>query len=266
MKQFAVPRAFALTPSILNGAAFGYISYDCVRYFESKVDAYPQNDTLQIPESMFLFTNSFAEFCHRTKTARLVVLCPIDEALDTNYAAAVYRLQELSQRLQRPTAVDFLNTSKPRCAINKRQRLLNLLTSYLSTGAVYNAGEAGYKQMVRKLKERIVDGDIIQAVPSHRVSRATGAHPFNIFQQLRTLNPSRYVFYIELSDFSIVGSSPELLARIQNGTVENHPIAGTRHRGKTPEEDKALEAELLADEKEKAEHIMLVRPVASNDS
>jgi anthranilate synthase component 1 len=129
----------------------------------------------------------------------------------------------------------------------------------ISSGAVqYNAGEAGYKAMVTKLKERIVDGDIIQAVPSHRVSRPTGVHPFNLYKQLRALNPSRYMFFVECAGFHIVGSSPELLMRIQDGEVENHPIAGTRPRGKTPEEDAALEQELLADEKERAEHIMLV--------
>jgi len=101
-------------------------------------------------------------------------------------------------------------------------------------------------------------GDIIQAVPSHRLSRNIGVHPYNIYKQLHTLNPSRYMFYVDCGGFQIVGSSPELLVRVNKGILTNHPIAGTRPRGKTKEEDDKLEVDLLSDEKERAEHIMLV--------
>jgi anthranilate synthase component 1 len=108
------------------------------------------------------------------------------------------------------------------------------------------------------MKEYIVDGDIIQAVPSQRLARPTSAHPFQIYRALRAINPSPYMFYLELDDFHIVGASPELLVQSEEGTVSTHPIAGTNPRGDSPEEDRVLEEDLRTDEKERAEHIMLV--------
>ncbi len=112
--------------------------------------------------------------------------------------------------------------------------------------------------MVEKLRDNVIAGDIIQAVPSQRLARPTAVHPFNIYRQLRTVNPSPYMFYVDMGDFQIVGASPELLVRVEDGLVTNHPIAGTRKRGQNAEEDDALAVELLGDEKERAEHIMLV--------
>jgi anthranilate synthase component 1 len=111
---------------------------------------------------------------------------------------------------------------------------------------------------VERAKEYIEAGDIIQAVISQRFQRPTGAHPFAVYRALRTVNPSPYMYFLELGDCHIVGASPELLVRVEDGVVATHPIAGTRPRGRDPEEDRALEEELRGDEKEKAEHVMLL--------
>jgi len=121
-----------------------------------------------------------------------------------------------------------------------------------------NMARAEFIAKVERAKEYIVAGDIIQVVISQRFQRPTSAHPFAVYRALRTVNPSPYMYYLELGDCHIVGASPELLVRVEDGVVATHPIAGTRPRGRDPEEDRALEEELRGDEKEKAEHIMLL--------
>ena len=127
-----------------------------------------------------------------------------------------------------------------------------------------NIGQAGYEAHVRTLKSHINQGNIIQAVPSQRFSRPTTLHPFNIYRNLRTVNPSPYLFYIDCASFHLVGASPELLAKSHNGRIITHPIAGTVPRGKTVAEDDALAAQLRASIKDRAEHVMLV-DLARND-
>jgi anthranilate synthase component 1 len=121
-----------------------------------------------------------------------------------------------------------------------------------------NVGKEGYEGFVAKLKDHIKHGDIIQAVPSQRISRPTELHPLNVYRHLRTVNPSPYMFYIDFEDFQLVGASPEMLVKVENQVVYTHPIAGTRPRGKSEAEDLALEQEVLSDPKERAEHVMLV--------
>lgn len=127
-----------------------------------------------------------------------------------------------------------------------------------------NIGQAGYEGHVNGLKKHITNGDIIQCVPSQRFARPTSLHPFNIYRHLRTVNPSPYLFYIDCGDFQIVGASPELLVKEEEGRIITHPIAGTVKRGKTPEEDEALAEELRSSLKDRAEHVMLV-DLARND-
>ena len=115
-----------------------------------------------------------------------------------------------------------------------------------------------FEAAVGKIKQYITEGEAIQVVPSQRLSQPTNAEPFEIYRALRTLNPSPYMFFLDLKDFYIIGASPEILVRVENGTVATRPLAGTRPRGSTPEEDARLERELKTDEKERAEHIMLV--------
>ena len=129
---------------------------------------------------------------------------------------------------------------------------------------VSNVGKEGYMNFVKYLKERIVEGQIQQAVPSQRLARPTDLHPFNIYRHLRTINPSPYMFYIDCGDFQLIGASPELLVKEEAGRIITHPIAGTIARGKTPDEDARLGAELLDSKKDRAEHVMLV-DLARND-
>src|SRR5207244_1928727 len=121
-----------------------------------------------------------------------------------------------------------------------------------------NLSREEYSHIVAKAREYIVDGDIIQVVLSQRFARPTSATPFGIYRTLRAVNPSPYMYYLHLKDFHIIGTSPEMLVRIEDGQIDYHPIAGTRRRGATDEEDLTLEEELRADEKERAEHVMLL--------
>jgi len=155
------------------------------------------------------------------------------------FQAARARLRELLARLREPVAIpaDTLGHSQP---------------------AVSGFGEAAYHAAVERAKQYIFDGDIMQVVPSQRLAKPFRATPLALYRALRTINPSPYMYYFDMGGFHVVGASPEILARLEGDTVTVRPIAGTRRRGTTPTEDAALEKELLADEKERAEHIMLV--------
>ena len=131
-------------------------------------------------------------------------------------------------------------------------------TAVAGEPATSEFGEEAFKAAVRKAKQYIVDGDVMQVVLSQRMSKPFGATPLALYRSLRTLNPSPYMFYFDFDDFHVVGASPEILVRLEDGVVTGRPIAGTRRRGATPEEDAALAAELLADEKERAEHLQLL--------
>ena len=162
--------------------------------------------------------------------------------MDEAYQKATERIETLVKRLQEPLLLDK----------TERKRQAN------SIEISSNVTEEEFKNKVKKVKEYIYAGDIIQAVLSQRLSKKTEAEPFDIYRALRTLNPSPYMYFLELDGFHIVGASPELLVRVEDGIVYNFPLAGTRPRGATPSEDDALAEELKADEKERAEHIMLV--------
>lgn len=237
-KSVAVPGVPAFT-----GGAIGYVAYDAVRHFEPRV-ARPQADPLGLPEAMFLFSDSMVVFDHIHHTIKVISHCRLDGDIDSAYRQAAFRIDEIVARLANPTVP---------LPVEETGAILR------STGqAESNVGREGYELMVERIRDHVVAGDVIQAVPSQRLARKTAVHPFNIYRQLRVVNPSPYMFYLDLGDFQIVGASPELLVRVEDGVVTNHPIAGTRPRGATPEEDERLAEELLADEKERAEHIMLV--------
>lgn len=169
------------------------------------------------------------------------------EGLEEEYEKATKKINEL---------VDVLNS--PDTPLPK-QAPIQLGQEYKS-----NIGREGYEAHVTKLKEHIVKGDIIQAVPSQRFARPTSLHPFNIYRHLRTVNPSPYLFYVDCKDFQIVGASPELLVKSEAGRIITHPIAGTVKRGETAEDDERLASELRSSLKDRAEHVMLV-DLARND-
>jgi len=231
------------------GGAVGYLGYECARYFERLPS--PEGSGLGIPEAVFLFVDTLLVFDHLQHKILVVSNAHLNGDPGAAYDRAVDRIEELVERLRRPL--------KDPSAITPARERPGTPTGYAFGGGLYgNVPPGRYQEMVVKAKEYIDAGDIIQVVPSQRFSRGTVAHPFSIYRALRTVNPSPYMYYLDLGEFQIVGASPEMLVQVEDGVVATHPIAGTRRRGATPTEDLALEQELAGDEKERAEHIMLV--------
>ena len=225
-----------------QGGAVGYLAYDTVKYFE-KVPI-PVEDPFELPESQFMFVDTLLVFDHVRHKIKVVTHIHLDgSTMDDAYHKATERIETLVKRLQEPLLLD--KTKRNHAAVGTKE-------------IASNVTEEEFKEKVKKIKEYIYAGDIIQAVLSQRLSKKTDAEPFDIYRALRTLNPSPYMYFLELDGFHIVGASPELLVRVEDGIVYNFPLAGTRPRGATPAEDDALAEELKADEKERAEHIMLV--------
>lgn len=234
----------------LTGGAIGYVGYDCVRYFEPKT-ARPLKDIVKVPESFFMVFDTIVAFDHFFQVIKVITYLKAtyddDDGLVQAYEAARNHLEGI---------VDIL--SSPDIPL-PHQEPIRSHGEYTS-----NVGQSGYEAHVTRLKQHIVQGDIIQAVPSQRLSRPTNLHPFNIYRHLRRVNPSPYLFYIDCKDFQLVGASPELLVKSEAGRIITHPIAGTVKRGKTVEEDVQLASELQASLKDRAEHVMLV-DLARND-
>ena len=226
----------------LTGGAVGYVGYEAIRHFEPRVPA-NEDDPIGIPEAMFLLCDSMVVFDHIRHTIRAVAHCRLDGNIEASYRQAAATIDGIVARLGQPLALPVEEVDA---------------VARTSARGTSNVGREGYELMVERIREDVIGGEIIQAVPSQRIRRPTSVHPFTIYRQLRTVNPSPYMFYLDLDGFQVVGASPEMLVRVEDGVVTTHPIAGTRPRGATPEEDDALAEELLADEKERAEHIMLV--------
>lgn len=225
-----------------TGGAVGFLAYDVIRHFEPRVQI-PAPDPQGLPEALFMFVDTLLVFDHLKHVIKVVSHCRLDGDVEQSYRQACWRIDELVKRLGQslPAAPYTMVTPE-----------------FIGEAAQSNVGRERYIEMVEKAKEYIVAGDIIQVVPSQRLSRRTSAHPFSIYRALRMVNPSPYMYYLQMGDAHIVGASPEMLVRVEDGVVETHPIAGTLPRGRTPEEDEAIEQDLLHDEKERAEHVMLV--------
>ena len=224
-----------------NGGAVGYLAYEAVSYFEKLPS--PEKDSLGLPEAVFMLTKTFLIFDHVSHTIRIVSHAEVDGDVEQGYAAATERIDELARRLAQPLMPP---TSAARLSEDGAGEIVS------------SVPRDHYDSAIKRIIDYTYAGDCIQVVYSQRFSRKTDAHPFDIYRALRGINPSPYMFYLELRDFQLVGASPEMLVRCVDGYLDYHPIAGTRPRGATPEEDRAMEAELLASEKERAEHIMLV--------
>ena len=228
-----------------HGGMVGYLSYEVARYFERLPS--PDKDSIGLPESNLMLVDTLLIFDHLTHKIKVVSHVRLDGDIEKSYREATQKIDRLVARLNSPlpdreTAAKTSGNSK--------------VTSNLT--------QAEYEDIVTKMKKHIYDGDIIQGVPSVRLARHTKASPFAIYRALRSINPSPYMYFLHLNDLHIVGASPELLVRVEDGIVSNHPIAGTRPRSQDSETDKALEKELKTDEKERAEHVMLV-DLARND-
>jgi len=221
-----------------HGGIVGYLSYEVARYFE-ELPA-PDNDPLGLPESILMLADTLLVFDHLTHKIKIVAHAHLDGDVAQAYRQATEKIDRMMERLRQP-----INITPPSAAIPESP-----VTSNLS--------QAEYEKIVNRAKDYIYAGDIIQTVLSQRLSKRTSASPFAIYRALRSINPSPYMYFLHLDDCHIIGASPELLVRVEDGIVSNHPIAGTRPRSHDPERDLLLARELLDDEKERAEHLMLV--------
>ena len=205
-----------------TGGAIGYVAYDAIQHFEPKTKR-ELDDTLRIPEAVFMLVDTLLIYDHIFQTLKVVSHIFIPKNIGSVNLAFTYQT-----------------------AVSKARRLAKLVLSpitpelpqppiVLDNQSVSNVGKAGYEGFVTKLKEHIIAGDIIQAVPSQRLARPTTLHPFNAYRHLRQVNPSPYMFYLDCGDLQIVGASPETLCKVEKNKVYNHAIAGTIKRGKTPE-------------------------------
>ena len=205
-----------------TGGAIGYVAYDCIQHFEPKTKR-PLSDPLGIPEAVFMLVDTLLIYDHLFQTVKVVshLFCPGNTAavnLSFIYQTAVAKARRLAKMV-----LNAVTPEVPQGPI------------VLGAEAISNVGKAGYEGFVTALKQHIVAGDIIQAVPSQRLARRTTLHPFNAYRQLRRVNPSPYMFYVDCGDFQIVGASPETLCKVEKNKVFNHAIAGTIRRGKTVE-------------------------------
>ncbi len=225
------------------GGAVGYLGYDMVRFMERLPEINPPLENF--PDSSFIIPRLVLVFDNLKQNLTVVNCVEVEQGqdLDRVYKKACQYIDAVIKRLRmRPLPYDMVDAD-PRGHEHK-------FTS--------NIAEASFKKMVNKAKEYIVAGDIIQVVLSQRFHSKTDLPPFMLYRALRHINPSPYLFYLKLGDNVQIGSSPEILVRLEDDKIEVRPIAGTRPRGKTPKEDLELEKELLADPKERAEHLMLV--------
>ncbi|MBI1375057.1 MAG: anthranilate synthase component I [Phycisphaera sp.] len=229
-----------------TGGWVGYAGYDTVRYVEGEKLDTPPDDDRKLPDMHVGLYRQVVAFDHVHKTVLAInhVLLDEHEDVDAAYDAGCAELDELVKRLEREHVE--LNTGDVE---------IDLPATPIEHS---NMTKPQFESMVEASKQYIGAGDIFQVVLSQRFERVSTADPFDVYRALRVVNPSPYMFYLQAEGCILVGSSPEILCRVQRDVVTNRPLAGTRKRGETDEQDKALEAELLADPKERAEHIMLV--------
>ena len=225
-----------------TGGLVGYFGYDTVRYVEPRLAKSQPKDELGTPDILLMASDEVAVFDNLSGTLMLVVHADAKQADGLEQANA--RLDELQQKL------DMAAPELPENGDAGETLSEDVFKS--------SFGEQAFLKSVDKIKDYIMAGDAMQVVPSQRLSAPFTASPLNLYRSLRRLNPSPYMFFLNLDDFHIVGSSPEVLARLEDGQVTVRPIAGTRRRGKTEEEDLALEQDMLDDPKEIAEHLMLI--------
>ncbi len=224
-----------------TGGLVGYFGYDTIRYVETKLADTANPDTLNTPDILLMVSDEVVVFDNLKGELFFVVLADPDES---SYDTAQQRLDELGKQL-RTDCSDYREVNESAVTIREED-------------FVSEFKQDEYEAAVARIKEYIKAGDAMQVVLSQRMSISLQVSALDVYRVLRSLNPSPYMFYLDLGDFQIVGSSPEILTRVEDGVVTVRPIAGTRPRGKDEAEDNALEAELLADPKELAEHLMLI--------
>ena len=223
-----------------SGGLVGYFGYDCVRYIETRLGASEKDDPLECPDILLMVSEQLVVFDNLNGKMHIIVHANPEQ--NNAYEKAQKQLDVLAKKLT------VALTDAP----NENTRRVD------EKDFISGFTQAGFQQGVERIKEYIVEGDAMQVVLSQRLSIPFNAPPIDLYRSLRCLNPSPYMFYLNLKEFHIVGSSPEILVRLEDSEVTVRPIAGTRPRGANAEEDLALEKELMADPKELAEHLMLI--------
>ena len=223
------------------GGLVGYFGYDTLRYVEHRLRHSAPPETLKTPDILLMLSEEVVVFDNVKGRMQLVSLVDADTPDG---------LTQTTDKLRaRVTQLAAASPSIPRATANRPSEESDFISGF---------GEAPFKQAVERIREYIRAGDVMQVVLSQRMSIPFGAHSIDLYRALRSLNPSPYMYFMDLKDFEIVSSSPEILARLEDGVITNRPLAGTRRRGHTPEEDAAFETELRNDPKEIAEHLMLI--------
>ncbi len=241
-----IPVALPGLPRFVGGLV-GYLGYDVICFFEPKLDQPCEGSgpSQGLPEALYMLTDTLVAFDHARGRLLIIVNAHLNGDPEAAYYDAIERIDRIADRLSAPLAARVTPHAAAASAVSS------------------NFTQAGFEEIVRAAKEHIAAGDIFQVVLSQRLSRRTSAQPFDIYRALRRLNPSPYMFFFDFGTigdqpYHVIGASPEMLVRLEGRTATVRPIAGTRRRGSTPTEDVALEQELLADPKERAEHVMLV--------
>ncbi|MCG8383775.1 MAG: anthranilate synthase component I [Gammaproteobacteria bacterium] len=223
------------------GGLVGYFGYDTIRYIEPRLGKCSKPDPIGAPDILLMVSDEVIVFDNLS--GMLHIILQIDPATERAYARGQARLDEIESALKQPIPP---TEKKP------------VTTAITEADFISPENETYYKAAVDKIRQYIIDGDVMQVVPSQRMSIHFEYDPIDLYRALRHLNPSPYLYFVDLGDHQVVGSSPEILVRLEEGMATVRPLAGTRRRGKDAAEDAALEKELLADEKEIAEHLMLI--------
>ena len=236
-EQFKVPQLDSLPD--FNGGLVGYFGYEIIRYIEPKLKNIEKKDELNVPDILLMVSNDLLVVDNLTSKVHIIThVSPEDGSFDDGIA----KLDLIESNIKKSFEHDATQSEKIK-----------------SQDFISSFGKNNFVNAVEKVQKYITAGDVMQVVPSQRLSCKFNSNPVELYRQLRILNPSPYMYYLNLDDFAIVGSSPEILTRVDNNNVATiRPIAGTRSRGKTEEEDKDNEKDLLSDEKEIAEHLMLI--------
>ena len=236
-EQFKVPQLDSVPD--FNGGLVGYFGYEIIRYIEPKLKNIEKKDELNVPDILLMVSNDLLVVDNLTSKVHIIThVSPEDGSFDDGIA----KLDLIESNIKKSFEHDATQSEKIK-----------------SQDFISSFGKNNFVHAVEKVQKYITAGDVMQVVPSQRLSCKFNSNPVELYRQLRILNPSPYMYYLNLDDFAIVGSSPEILTRVDNNNVATiRPIAGTRSRGKTEEEDKDNEKDLLSDEKEIAEHLMLI--------
>ncbi len=232
------------------GGMVGYIGYDVIHFYEPIPDTKP--DVLQIPDLFFFLSDEVVAFDNVNNKIKIIVSAILnkDDDLKEAYNNTLKKIKDIEQKLYTETKLDRLSLQNI-----KDVKIENWKSNFK---------KEDFLKAVEKCKEYIIEGDIIQVVISQRFSKKLKTDPINVYRSVRVINPSPYLFYLDFRDIKLIGSSPEILVSVVDNKILTKPIAGTRPRGKDEEEDKKLQEDLLQDEKERAEHLMLV-DLARND-